>query len=329
MNKKITFVVLAYNHEDYIEECLESIERQTIEVHQLIISNDASKDGTKNKINSFIITSRISEIIFLDHSENIGIIKSINACLNAATGEFIFLQAGDDTSHLNRAEITKMHFLKTECNVIYSSYQIMDKDSNIFKTKIRNSEIKDPTYFVLKGAAIPSYGAAFTRNFLIQLGPISEKLKNEDDYFGMAAVVYGGLLVIPDILYKYRIHSRSISSWNNMKIDSNIFLENYFRDQPNRVENYLAWSSMVEIHFADEEYNTSMNRKEKILQLINKKINIKKCIMNLDASSFLRRVSVLKSNIAAANLQDVVILTMGSSGILLIKWLRRKILRVV
>lgn len=327
-NNKITFVVLAYNHEDYIEECLQSIEQQTIKVYELIISNDASQDKTKNKIDDFIKKSSIPNITFLDNKENIGLIKSINACLNVASGDLILLQAGDDASHPTRAEITKMHFSKTKCKVLYSSYQIMDKDSMILKTKIRNSEINDPAHFIVKGAAIPPFGTAFTRYFLTRLGTINEKIKNEDDYIGMAAVVYGGLLVIPDILYKYRIHSRSLSSWNSIKIESNIFLKKYFHDQANRVENYLAWRSMIEENFPSKENITSIATREKLLQLINKKINIKICTMNLQESNFTTRIGVLILNFNAANLQDIIILTLGSSGILLIKWARRKILRV-
>jgi teichuronic acid biosynthesis glycosyltransferase TuaG len=325
---KVTFIVLAYNQENYIEECLQSIERQTSQVYELIISDDASTDGTKNKINEFIKNSKIEKINFLNNNENRGLIKSFNSCLKIVSGDIILLQAGDDVSHPNRAEITKIRFSKTECNVLYSSYDIIDKNSVILKSKIRSSKITDPTLFIKKGSAIPPFGTAFNRFFLMKIGEINEKIKNEDDYIAMAAVVWGGLLVIPDILYKYRIHSKSISSWNNLKINKNEFLEKYLNDQLNRCENFIAWRTLIERNLIEKESFNSISNKNKFNDLIEKKIRIKKCIYNIRTMNFEERIKVLIVNYEAASLQDLIILIIGCSGILLINWARRKILKI-
>jgi len=323
-NNKITFVVLAYNHENYIEECLQSIEQQSIKVYELIISDDASQDKTKNKIADFIKTSAIQNINFFNNKYNKGLISSLNACLNVASGDLILLQAGDDSSHPTRAEITKMRFSETECKVLYSSYHMMDNNSNIFKTINRSMKITDPTHFIIKGAAEPPFGMAFTQDFLTDLGSIKEDLKNEDDYIGMAAVVSGGLLVIPDILYKYRIHSRSLSSWNNMKIDSKLFLKYFLNNQSVRVDNLHAWQFLIENSLLKKTGSTIAIECER---LIKKKINIKLCTMNLRERSLFTRIKILTSNYNAANIQDIIILVFGIAGVLSIRWVRLMFLR--
>ena len=54
---KISIIVLLYNHERYIQECLESIKYQTEKYNcnkahtvQVIIADDASSDGSKKAV---------------------------------------------------------------------------------------------------------------------------------------------------------------------------------------------------------------------------------------------------------------------------------------
>ena len=47
---KVSVLVPSYNHETYIEECIDSILSQTHKDLELIISDDNSKDKTIKKI---------------------------------------------------------------------------------------------------------------------------------------------------------------------------------------------------------------------------------------------------------------------------------------
>ena len=51
---KVSVIVPAYNVEDYIEKCLESLVNQTLEEIEIIVVNDGSKDSTKQKIDKFL-----------------------------------------------------------------------------------------------------------------------------------------------------------------------------------------------------------------------------------------------------------------------------------
>ena len=51
VNVKVSIIVAAYNIENYIDRCIESLVNQTLEDIEIIIVNDGSTDGTLKKIN--------------------------------------------------------------------------------------------------------------------------------------------------------------------------------------------------------------------------------------------------------------------------------------
>ena len=46
----VSIIIPAYNHENYIQECFDSIINQTYQNIELILLNDGSKDSTHSKI---------------------------------------------------------------------------------------------------------------------------------------------------------------------------------------------------------------------------------------------------------------------------------------
>jgi alpha-1,3-rhamnosyltransferase len=53
-NKLVSIIVPAFNHEDYVEICLESILKQTYPEIELLIINDGSSDGTDLRIQNWL-----------------------------------------------------------------------------------------------------------------------------------------------------------------------------------------------------------------------------------------------------------------------------------
>ena len=46
MDKKVTIIMSAYNHEDYIESAIRSVLNQTYKNYKFIVADDASTDHT-------------------------------------------------------------------------------------------------------------------------------------------------------------------------------------------------------------------------------------------------------------------------------------------
>ena len=101
----VSIVILAYNHEKFITECLNSIKYQQIKYNrnrknrvQVIISNDASIDNTINIIHMWKEKNQtlFDDFIVLDNQNNIGTCASIINALSKCTGEYIKFLGGDD-----------------------------------------------------------------------------------------------------------------------------------------------------------------------------------------------------------------------------------------
>ncbi len=96
--KKLSIIIPAYNEAGTIIHVLQKI--LTVDLYgglvkELIIVDDGSTDGTKEKILQFINQNDSSEIVFVEHEINKGKGASIHSGIQKATGEFIIIQDAD------------------------------------------------------------------------------------------------------------------------------------------------------------------------------------------------------------------------------------------
>ncbi len=91
-NPLVSVIIPAYNHENYVQECINSIIEQTYKNIELIIVDDGSKDSTWNKIQEMkaVCEKRFVRVHF-ETKENEGTCKTLNKLLSLAKGEFIYL----------------------------------------------------------------------------------------------------------------------------------------------------------------------------------------------------------------------------------------------
>lgn len=88
----ISIVVLAYNIEQYVGKCLESLTRQESNDFEVIVINDGSTDSTIEIINQYANDSRLR--VF--NKSNGGINSARNCGLDRARGSYIIIFDGDD-----------------------------------------------------------------------------------------------------------------------------------------------------------------------------------------------------------------------------------------
>lgn len=88
----ISIIIPAYNAEQTILRCVQSVLVQTYENWELIFVDDGSKDGTLSLCRSFT-----DERIKVLHKENGGVSSARNMGLDAASGEYITFIDSDDT----------------------------------------------------------------------------------------------------------------------------------------------------------------------------------------------------------------------------------------
>lgn len=95
MNRPIVSVIIpAYNAQEYLAECLESIINQSIKEIEIICINDASSDDTHEIFATY--AQNDDRIIIIDNKVNKGQGECRNIGLGRATGDFIYFLDADD-----------------------------------------------------------------------------------------------------------------------------------------------------------------------------------------------------------------------------------------
>lgn len=93
----VSVIVPVYNVEMYIEECLDSIVKQTYQELQIIIVDDGSTDMSNQKVKPYLSDSRVQ---FIEQA-NKGLSGARNTGLKAANGKYVLFVDSDDYLEVN------------------------------------------------------------------------------------------------------------------------------------------------------------------------------------------------------------------------------------
>jgi len=97
---RISVIMPAYNAQQFLEESISSILKQTFTDFELLIGDDGSTDRTDEIIRSF----RDERITVIRNEKNLGIVPTLNKLIEASRGEYIARQDSDDISLPSRLE---------------------------------------------------------------------------------------------------------------------------------------------------------------------------------------------------------------------------------
>lgn len=93
MNPKISIVIPTYNRKDFLQRALDSVLKQDYQNLEIIVTDNASADGTDTMMQSYLNDPRI---IYIRRPKNIGIARNIKEGFLASTGKYFFCLNDDD-----------------------------------------------------------------------------------------------------------------------------------------------------------------------------------------------------------------------------------------
>lgn len=92
----VSVLVPAYNHEDYVQCCLDSILDDPYPAKEIVIIDDGSTDRTAERIEDWLVQHRGEIAVEYVSRENKGIAATLNELAARAHGEFLRIGASDD-----------------------------------------------------------------------------------------------------------------------------------------------------------------------------------------------------------------------------------------
>ena len=119
---KVSVIVPVYNVESYLDKCLTSLVKQTLQEIEIIIVNDGSKDNSEKIIEKYL--KKYPEKIKYIKKANGGLSSARNEGLKYASGEYIGFVDSDDYVSLNTFNLMykkakEKNFDLVVCNLNY------------------------------------------------------------------------------------------------------------------------------------------------------------------------------------------------------------------
>ncbi len=249
-NKLISIIVPAYNVENFLPTCIESIILQTYSNFELIIVNDGSNDSSGEICNSF---AKIDPRIKVVHQENKGLVKARQAGLQVASGKYVLYIDGDDYVEDNFCELLIKETYNFDADIVIGGY-IRNYRGRMIKVK---NILDDGRYeneginmiwekmifsgdFFSHGISTYSWGKLFKREILI---PIQMSIPSNITIGEDAACVYPfisktkRLVITSASNYHYVQHQSSmLKSFSSVKSEIDklsslfTFMLNFFKE---------------------------------------------------------------------------------------------------
>lgn len=290
-NKGFSIVVVTYNFEEIILECLSGIEKQTYKNFEVIISDDSSKDNTveiceewKEKVKDRI------KVTIIKSEKNEGVTKNINKGVKLATKEWVKIVAGDDilredaleniNSFINNNLEAKVIVSKTQLFYIKNEKRI-DLEIEPKNKEIYTKSTREQFKRLLEGNFILAPTVILKNSLLKDMNYFDEKYKMVEDYPFWLKLLKNNIkfYFLDKIIIDYRQSSSSVSGKKEeeevnplmFEFENRIYEDIYLKEVKNP---FKRWDKYIDIK--SKEIILKNNNKKNFFSKIIRKLRMKK-----------------------------------------------------
>lgn len=271
----VSIAVPAYNHDRYLETCLNSIVSDPYPEKEIIIINDGSTDNTHQKIVTWMEKNEGKLSVKYISRENRGICKTLNELIDNANGEFVRVIASDD--YLLPGGISAMvSFLQAnptkkavigDCTVINEEGEVTYQSGFDWLKKNKNNYQSEHALGreVINNWGIPGPVLLLKRDIYQVMGKYDESLLAEDWDFYLRAVAYKFISYLDVPVAAYRRHNNNYSLGRKGDKDLHIaLLQTRLNSARNRLPLFSGKNHCLltaEIHLLIAKINYLKNKK--------------------------------------------------------------------
>jgi glycosyltransferase involved in cell wall biosynthesis len=204
-----SMLVLAYQQAATIEAAVRGALAQTYSPLEIVISDDASTDGTWAAIERAVAGYGGPHRIVLNRNpHNLGIGAHLNRMVGLSHGELLFVAAGDDISLPQRCERVVEAWVAAGRRPDLVSSALVDLDEagrthdTITPTDL--STYRDAADWIARPPHVVGAAQAWTRRLHDRFGPLPAGAVAEDLLMVFRAIVGGGAITLAEPLVQYR-----------------------------------------------------------------------------------------------------------------------------
>jgi glycosyltransferase involved in cell wall biosynthesis len=252
----VSIIALNYNQGDYLVESLDAIAAQTVRDFEIIITDDCSRDDSRQKIDNWVLRNPDLSITKLYNDTNLGLCKTLNKAVALCRGEYIKPVACDDILHDDYLHSVVEKFNSGNAGLVFTDVQLIDgkgrlKEASNYKYNGINPEDFLNDFNALSEAQyVSAPSIIYKRSLYDEVGGYDEDLVYEDWDFLLKAQRLTKFGFINQPLVKYRVHETN--------------MHRNFKSQ----ENYVV--STIKILFRIADISTSIKFRENLAREICK-----------------------------------------------------------
>lgn len=218
MKEQIDVLLATYNGEKYLKEQIDSILNQSYQNIQLIISDDCSKDNTRNILEEYEKKDNRVKVYY--QKENIGCIKNFEFLLQQVKNEIYMLSDQDDVWMPEKIEKTYEQLIKEKADLVFTDLEVVDANLKMIypsfnqfmkldrkiKKYINSTYQLNYLYNCVTGCTIMS-----RKKWLQQILPLPKESKYvlHDHWIGLIVSLNGKMAYLPAKDIKYRQHGNN------------------------------------------------------------------------------------------------------------------------
>ena len=273
---KISIIIPVYNASEYLEECLKSLQDQTIgfENLEVIMVDDGSTDGSQDLMKQYERRNSNVKCIYLN--ENSGAAgRPRNEALHIAAAEYVMFLDSDDMYYNDACEVLFAAMQKIETDCISGYYSTFDEDIVIEDNALRGKGIEKKIYYVPDDIEIISnfqshFACKIYKRKTIEINAIDfpNGIIGEDTVFfwrylcNIRSIYY---MPVPIIKYRQRKkENKSVSYKLTQKYFDDILqglelIEHYFSEKGYRNERKYALKN-TNAYFISQLINSNLPR---------------------------------------------------------------------
>ncbi|NTW98363.1 MAG: glycosyltransferase [Geobacteraceae bacterium] len=227
----VTFVLFAYNQEQYIREAVEGAFAQTYSPLEIILSDDCSSDRTFEIMQEMVAAYQGPHKVILNRNlTNQGLISHVNSCMALSKGELVVFAAGDDISFPDRvAKMANIFDQHPEIFTVSMNYIIIDKNGEVVPNGDRSfndGKYSLEDYMLRKSAPICGPTSAYRKKLFEIFGPLSPRCQAEDVTLFFRSLLLGATWHQSTYGAYYRIHGNNMTAGMNFGWAKRIYQQN-------------------------------------------------------------------------------------------------------